>query len=170
MFEQGCILAAKTGHRFSINVSDCELSNEGLFDFINTTMEKYAVDPRLLSLEILEYNAISHSVDIKEMLIKIHLLGIDLIVDDFGVQCSNFGQIEHLPISTLKIDGSFIQNIDESVNSQIVVKTIQTFAHEKGLKLIAEFVCNEKVFEKVKELGIEYIQGYYLSQPAPFDV
>lgn len=170
MFEQGCILAAKTGHRFSINVSDCELSNEGLFDFINTTMEKYAVDPRLLSLEILEYNAISHSVDIKEMLIKIHLLGIDLIVDDFGVQCSNFGQIEHLPISTLKIDGSFIQNIHESVNSQIVVKTIQTFAHEKGLKLIAEFVCNEKVFEKVKELGIEYIQGYYLSQPAPFDV
>ncbi|MDP2077786.1 MAG: EAL domain-containing protein [Sulfuricurvum sp.] len=169
MFEQGCILAVKTGHRFSINISDCELSNEGLLEFITTTMKKYAVDPGLLSLEILEYNAISHSAEIKEMLMTIHALGIELIVDDFGVQCSNFGQTEHLPISTLKIDGSYIQNVHESINSQIVVKTIQTFAREKGLKLIAEFVCDEKVFEKVKELGIEYVQGYYLAEPAPFD-
>jgi diguanylate cyclase (GGDEF)-like protein len=169
MFEQGCILAAKTGHRFSINISDSELETEGLLEFINTTMKKYAVDPGLLSLEILEYNAISHSMEIKEMLITIHALGIELIVDDFGVQCSNFGQTEHLPISTLKIDGSYIKNVHESINSQIVVKTIQTFAREKGLKLIAEFVCDEEVFEKVKELGIEYVQGFYLSQPAPFD-
>lgn len=170
MFEQGCALAVKTGHRFSINISDSELETEGLLEFINTTMKKYAVDTGLLSLEILEYNAISHSMEIKEMLTTIHALGIELIVDDFGVQCSNFGQIEHLSISTLKIDGSFIQNIHESVNSRIVVKTIQTFAREKGLKLIAEFVCNEEVFEKVKELGIEYVQGYYLSEPAPFEV
>lgn len=169
MFEQGCILAVKTGHRFSINISDCELSTEGLLEFIHTTMKKYEVDPGLLSLEILEYNAISHSMEIKEMLMTIHTLGIELIVDDFGVQCSNFGQTEHLPISTLKIDGSYIQNVHESVNSQIVVKTIQTFAREKGLKLIAEFVCDEEVFEKVKELGIEYVQGFYLSQPAPLD-
>lgn len=169
MFEQGCALAVKTGHRFSINISDCELSNEGLLEFINTTMKKYSVDPGLLSLEILEYNAISHSIEIKEILITIHSLGIELIVDDFGVQCSNFGQTEHLPISTLKIDGSYIQNVHESRNSQIVVKTIQTFAREKGLKLIAEFVCDENVFEKVKELGIEYVQGYYLSKPAPIE-
>ncbi len=169
MFEQGCILAVKTGHRFSINISDCELNNTGLLEFINTTIKKYSVNPRLLSLEILEYNAISHSIEIKEMLITIHALGIELIVDDFGVQCSNFGQTEHLPISTLKIDGSYIQNVHKSINSQIVVKTIQTFAREKGLKLIAEFVCDEEVFNKVKELGIEYVQGYYLSEPAPFE-
>ena len=169
MFEQGCVLAVKTGHRFSINISDCELNNAGLLEFISTTMKKHAVNPGLLSLEILEYNAISHSIEIKEMLITIHNLGIELIVDDFGVQCSNFGQTEHLPISTLKIDGSYIQNVHESINSQIVVKTIQTFAREKGLKLIAEFVCNEEVFDKVKELGIEYVQGFYLSMPAPFE-
>ena len=167
MFAQGCKLAAKTAHRFSINISDCELGNEGLLLFITSCIKKYAVDPKLLSLEILEYNAISHSMEIKEVLIAVHALGIELIVDDFGVQCSNFGQTEHLPISTLKIDGSYIQNVHESINSQIVVKTIQTFAREKGLKLIAEFVYNEEVFEKVKELGIEYVQGYYLSEPAP---
>ena len=61
------------------------------------------------------------------------------------------------------------QNVHESRNSQIIVKTIQTFAREKGLKLIAEFVCDEEVFEKVKELGIEYVQGYYLSEPAPIE-
>lgn len=169
MFEQGCRLAAKTGHRFSINISDCELHNEGLLQFIDTTIKKYAIDPGLLSLEILEYNAISHSQDIKDMFLQIHTLGIELIIDDFGVQCSNFGQTDQLPISTLKIDGSYIKNVHESLNSQIIVKTIQTFAREKGLKLIAEFVCDKEVFEKVKELGIEYVQGYYLSEPAPME-
>lgn len=170
MFEQGCALASKTGHRFSINISDCEVHNEGLLLFIETTIKKYSVDPGLLAIEILEYNAISHSQKIKDMIRQIHSLGIELIIDDFGVQCSNFGQTDQLPISTLKIDGSYIKNVHESLDSQIVVKTIQTFAREKGLKLIAEFVCNEQVFEKVKELGIEYVQGYYLSEPAPLKV
>lgn len=167
MFEQGCSHAARTGHCYSINISDCEFQNEGLLQFIKATLQKYGVDPGLLSLEILEYNAISHSQEIKEKILKIHELGIELIVDDFGVQCSNFGQTEHLPITTLKIDGSYIKNVHESLDSEIVVKTIQTFAREKGLKLIAEFVCDEAVFKKIKELGIDYAQGFYLCEPTP---
>lgn len=169
MFEQGCSHAAQTGNRYSINISDCEFHNEGLVQFIGSTIEKYKIDPGLLSLEILESGSISHSPEILQMLLKIHEMGIELIVDDFGVQCSNFGQMEKLPVSTLKIDGSFIKNIHESTDSQIIVKTIQTFAKEKGLKLIAEFVCNEEVFDKVKAMGIEYVQGYYLSEPKPLD-
>ena len=69
----------------------------------------------------------------------------------------------------MKIDGSFIKNLDESENSKIIVKTIQTFAKEKGFKLVAEFVCNEKVYNEIKKLGIEYAQGYYLAKPVPLD-
>lgn len=169
MFEQGCIYAKKKGHRYSINISDCEFHNEGLFSYIESTLKKYDVDPALLSLEILEYNSISGSQEIRDTLLMIHDLGIELIVDDFGVQCSNFGQAKQLPITTLKIDGSYIKNIHESVDSQIIVKTIQTFAREKGLKLVAEFVCDEEVYQKIKSMGIEYVQGYYLCEPMPLD-
>jgi diguanylate cyclase (GGDEF)-like protein len=169
MFEEGCRQAAATGNRYNINISDCEFRKSDLVAFIRSTLERYAIDPSLISLEILESSAISHSPEIKEMITRIHELGIGFVIDDFGVQCSNFGQAQDLPVDTLKIDGSFIQNIDTSKNSQIIAKTIRTFAQEKGLKLVAEFVCNEKVYEIVRELGIDYAQGYYLGEPKPLD-
>jgi len=166
MFEEGCRLAMNTGNRFSINIGDCELHNEGFVEFVQSTLKKYNVNPELLSLEILESNAITQSDEIKDIIKTIDTLGIEFVVDDFGVQCSNFSQTEFLPVTTLKIDGSFIKNLDESENSQIVVKTIQTFAREKGLKLIAEFVHSKEVYDKIKEFGIPYAQGYYLAKPS----
>ena len=167
MFKEGCRQASKTGNHYSINISDCEFQNEGLIEFIEATIQEYNTDPSLISLEILEYNSITNSDEIKDNILKIHDLGIEFIVDDFGVQCSNFAQTQYLPITTLKIDGSFIQNINESLDSQIIVKTIQTYAKEKDLKLIAEFVCDKEVYDTVKDLGIEYVQGYYFAEPEP---
>ena len=169
MFEEGCRQASKTGQCYSINISDCEFHNEGLIEFIEETIKKHNTDPTKISLEILEYNSITNSDKIKDIALKISDLGVEFIVDDFGVQCSNFAQTQYLPITTLKIDGSFIQNINESVDSQIIVKTIQTYAKEKGLKLIAEFVCDEEVYNTVKELGIEYVQGYFFAEPTPLE-
>lgn len=169
MFKEGCRLAAKTSNRFSINISDSELNNEGLIEFIKSTLEDYSVNPKLISLEILESNAITQSNEMKDKIMSIHEMGIEFVIDDFGVQCSNFSQTEFLPVTTLKIDGSFIKNLHENIDSQIIVKTIQTFAKEKGLKLIAEFVCSKEVYEKIKEFGIEYAQGYYLGEPEPFE-
>ncbi len=169
MFDQGCKHAAKTGKKFSINISDSEFHNEGLIEFIQSTIDHHTVDPKLLSLEVLESHAITQSDDIKDLISIIHKLGLELVVDDFGVQCSNFAQTEFLPITTLKIDGSFIENIHECENSKIIVKTIQTFAKEKGLKLIAEFVCNKENYDEIRKLGIEYAQGYYLAEPVLLD-
>ena len=169
MFEEGCKQASRTGYKFSINITANEFYNEGLIEFIASTVNFYAVDPKLLSLEILESSAISHSNEIQDIILKIHELGLEFIVDDFGVQCSNFAQTGFLPLTTLKIDGSFIENIDTSSDSKIIVKTIQTFAKEKGLKVIAEFVSTQAVYEEIKKLGIEYAQGYYFAKPVPVE-
>lgn len=169
MFNQGCKYAAQTGKKFSINISDCEFHNEGLIEFIQNTIDYYSADPKLLSLEILESHAITQSDEIQDLILALYNIGLELIVDDFGVQCSNFAQTEFLPITTLKIDGSFIENIHKSKNSKIIVKTIQTFAREKELKLIAEFVCVQEVYDEIRKLGIEYGQGYYLAKPIPLD-
>lgn len=169
MFSQACQQAAKTSLHYSINISDCELHHESLVEFITNTIAAHKVDPTLLSLEILESHAITQSDEMRDKIVEIHKLGLEFIIDDFGVQCSNFGQTEFLPITTLKIDGSFIEDIHRSENSQVIVKTIQTFAKEKGLKLIAEFVCDEDVYNEIKALGIEYAQGDYLSEAKPID-
>ena len=165
MFDTACKKVKETGKRFSVNIGTIELGHDELLAFIQNTIIKYNIDSKLLSLELLEYNSINK--EIKKRVVEIHNLGIEIIIDDFGVQCSNFGQIEDLPISTLKIDGSFIENIETSQNSKIIVQTIKTFANAKNIKLVAEFVCNEGVYNTIKELGIDYVQGYYLSEPQP---
>jgi diguanylate cyclase (GGDEF)-like protein len=165
MFRAACIQVQKTGLKFSVNIGDADLAHEEVLDFITDSIKTYNINPSLLSVEILEYNAISTNAEIKERIIKIHELGIGIVIDDFGVNCSNFGQMQNLPIDIIKIDGSFISNILDSKNSQIVVKTIQTFAKEKNIKLVAEYVSSKDVWNIVKALGIEYGQGFYLGEP-----
>ena len=166
MFEEGCRLSVKLGKCFSVNISTSELENADLLEFMRATMQKHKANPELLSLEILETNAITQSEELKKKITLIAEMGVEFIIDDFGVQCSNFGQVEFLPVKTLKIDGSFIKELHSCKNSQIIVKTIQTFAKEKNFQLVAEFVCSKEVYDKVKELGIEFAQGYYLGEPA----
>jgi len=166
MFEHACKMAAKLNKSFSVNIGDQEFQSETLVSFIEEMLQKYEVDPQLITLEILEYNTISDDL-IKIRINQIHDIGIQFAVDDFGVNCSNFAQIENLPIDLIKIDGSFIKNITTSVNSQIIVKTIKTFAQEKNVKLVAEFICDEDVLERVQEFDIEYGQGFHLGKPAP---
>lgn len=165
MFEEACKLAAKTGKMFSVNIGDSDLREPGVFTFINTMLQQYKVDTSLLTLEILEYKSIGNDNVAKDAINKIHALGISFSIDDFGVQCSNFAQIENIPVDTIKIDGSFIKEINKSKSSFIIAKTIVVFAKETGIKIVAEFVCNEEVYEVVKKLGVDYVQGYYLAEP-----
>jgi len=165
MFEEGCKLASQTGKNFSINIGDSDLKEPDVLNFIHTILQKYQVNTSLLALEILEYKSIGDNPELKEKIKKIHEMGISFAIDDFGVQCSNFAQIENIPVDTIKIDGSFIKNIDTSQNSLIITKTIIAFAKETGIKLVAEFVCTKEVYEIVKELGIDYVQGYHFAEP-----
>ena len=165
MFEEACKQVERTGLEFSVNIGDIEFKNEGILNFISENIQKYNIDPNLLSLEILEYSSLSSEDEIKDKINQIHNLGIGIAVDDFGINCSNFGQIDNLPVDIIKIDGSFIKNLPNCKNSHIIVQSIQTFAREKNIKLVAEFVCDEEVLKIVNELGIEYGQGYHLGKP-----
>jgi len=162
MFTKACQKIQERDLKLSVNIGNQELEKEGLFEFVSETIKKYEADATKLSLEILEDNSISNNRVIKENLLKIHTLGVQIIIDDFGVNCSNFGQLQDLPVSIIKIDGSFIANIDSSKESQTVVTTIQTYAKEKNIKLVAEYIANKEVLRTVLGLNIEYGQGNYL--------
>lgn len=162
MFINACKKISKENVKLSVNIGTQELERDELHDFIKVNIEKYGVDTNKLSFEILEYNSVAKNNRIHENILKIYKLGIEIIIDDFGVNCSNFAQLQNLPISIIKIDGSFIENIASSKESQIIVKTIQTYAREKNIKLVAEYVANKGALSKIMELNIEYGQGNYL--------
>ncbi|WP_297431768.1 bifunctional diguanylate cyclase/phosphodiesterase [Sulfurimonas sp.] len=162
MFISACKKVNKKNVKLSVNIGTQELERDDLYDFIKINIEKYGIATNKLSVEILEYNSIAKNSAIHENILKIYKLGIAIIIDDFGVNCSNFSQLQNLPISIIKIDGSFIENIASSKESQIIVKTIQTYAREKNIKLVAEYVASKEALSKVMELNIEYGQGNYL--------
>ncbi len=166
MFKTACEQANKYEKKFSVNIGDNEFKNEGIFEYIKDTIQKYNVDAKLLSLEILEHNSLRKEKEIIDIIYKIHNLGVKIVIDDFGIECSNFGQIEYLPVDIIKIDGSFIKNLPTSINSQIIVKTIRGFAKEKNIKLVAEYICDKDVLNAVKKYGIDYGQGFYIGKPS----
>lgn len=167
MLEHACQQAAITGSNFSVNIQATEFIYSGLLNFIKKTLQKHNVSPGLITLEILEDISINRDSVIRERINEIHDLGLKLAIDDFGVNCSNFGQLVSLPIDYIKIDGSFVKNVLTSHNSQIVIKTIVTYAKERGIKLIAEYVSDQKILEYIKGAGVDYAQGYHFGEPNP---
>lgn len=92
-------------------------------------------------------------------------MGCKIAIDDFGSGYSNFEYLIKLNADYIKIDGSLIKDILINKNNQEIVITIIDFAKRQGFKTIAEFVSSKEIFEKVMELGIDYAQGYYISEP-----
>ncbi|MCK5807961.1 EAL domain-containing protein [bacterium] len=165
MFKRACSDSAKTGHNFSINIGNVSLHNPKLLHFVEKVLKDDAVNASLITLEILENNSVSDEPCVRKKVAKLSDLGLEIVIDDFGTRCSNFSQLEDLGATMLKIDGKYIKNLDTSKESQIIVSTIQHYAHEKGMKLVAEFVHSKEIYEIVKKLGIDYVQGYYLGEP-----
>ncbi len=165
MFEEACKVIRKSSVHVSVNIGDIEINHPHLFSFVESTLNYYNVDRSLLSLEILEYSSVSEFTYSKDRINRLHSLGLEIVIDDFGTKCSNFSQLKNLTVEVLKIDGIYIKNLDVCHDSKIVVETIQRYAQEKGIKIVAEFVHSKAVYEIVKEIGIEYAQGYYLGEP-----
>ena len=118
-----------------------------------------------LSIEIVESEDVRESKIVKEFLQNIKNEKVSLYIDDFGSGYSNFDYLIKLNPDVVKIDGSIIKNILIDKNSEIIVKTIVSFAKEMKIKTVAEFVENEEIFEKLKSFGVDYFQGYYFSPP-----
>ncbi len=101
----------------------------------------------------------------KNFIKKIKYYNSEIAIDDFGSGYSNFIRLLNYQPDYIKIDGSIIKEIDKNTFAYNVAGIIVKFAKQNGIKTIAEFVENEVIFEKVKELGIDYSQGYYFSKP-----
>ena len=157
---------ARSEVEFSINLTIKDILSKEIQNYIEEALLEFQIGNRVV-FEIVESEGIEDYEEVLKFILKVKEYGCKIAIDDFGTGYSNFNYLLKLQTDYIKIDGSLIQNIDTNVGSQILVKTIVSFAKELGIKTIAEFVENEKIFTIVKELGVDYSQGYFFSQPLP---
>jgi len=153
-------------YTISINISAHQFQKHGFIDYIKESLAKYNTDASLLELEILEDTLIKNMNDAIEKIKLLKALGIRLSIDDFGTGYSSMTYLQKFPIDNIKIDRSFIMELNSKSNQEIV-KMIINFAKIFNLHVVAEGVENEFALKFLRENHCDYYQGYYFSRPIP---
>ena len=153
----------------SVNLSCKQFAQTTLVEKIKQILKETGFPPSRLKLEITESVFFEHKEKAVEMLFQLRELGIEINIDDFGTGYSNLSYLMQMPISTLKIDRSFISPINEDGGNTEIVETIIMLARKMGMKVVAEGVENEAQVGQLKRLNCESAQGYYFSQPMNFE-
>ena len=163
-------LIKEKNKKVSINISYADISNKNTTKYIYDFLTAQSIEhTKLLSFEILESEEIVDFEEVSRFISEVKKFECTVGIDDFGAGYSNFHLLSKLKISFIKIDGSLIQNIHNSKDLEIIVKTISNIAKEFNVKTVAEFVANEEIYNKVKELNIDYSQGFYFDKPISYD-
>ena len=157
-----------TDTRFSINITERDIMDGYLAEFIKMKVEKYGIDPSNVTFEVLENLTLSKEGELVERTIAlVKDYGCNIAIDDFGSENSNFGRILSLQSDYLKIDGLFVRGCDMDPGKQKIIGAIVQLAKRLGIKTVAEYVENEAIYETVKRLGVDYAQGYLFGMPSP---
>ncbi len=164
MIENTFSLFSKNGLNFSINIAIADILNLKTREFIIKKIKEYDI-ARQLTVEIIETQEMENEKSVMSFINDVYSCGSKIAIDDFGSGFANFEHMTKMKSDYMKIDGSLIRNIDTDNNSRMVVETIIGFAKKLGKKTIAEFVSSKEILDIVKELGVDYVQGYYLGEP-----
>ncbi|HTF42937.1 MAG TPA: EAL domain-containing protein, partial [Terriglobales bacterium] len=150
----------------SVNITPREFAQPNLAYEIGQILERLNFDPAWLQLEIVETIAMGDEEKSGQALAQLKAIGVHLSIDDFGTGYSSLSRLRRIPVDTLKIDRSFIMNMDTDAENREIVKTIIMLAHNLGLKVVAEGTETEKHIFQLRELKCEMAQGYFYSRPA----
>ncbi|WP_200881957.1 EAL domain-containing protein [Nitrincola sp. A-D6] len=128
---------------------------------------EYEIEPKRIVFELTERETVSNMALLERFVQDLKLEGFNFAIDDFGSGFSSFHYIKHFPIDVIKIEGDFIRNMLTDDKDMAFVKSIVTLAHNLGIQTVAEFVEDQAVMDAVRELGINYGQGYFIGRPSP---
>lgn len=174
VFENTCKLLMKhpdhlqTLEKVSINLSGQSLNDELFADFVLKTLERYPVPVEKICFEITETGTIANLSHALKFINKLKSFGILFALDDFGSGLSSFGYLKSLPVDYLKIDGLFIRDISTDEIDLAMVKSINEIGHIMGKKTIAEYVEDKDCLERLRSLGVDFVQGFGIAKPEPF--
>lgn len=153
----------------AMNLSPRNLADDRIVNDLEVLLKKYNVRGGMLEMEITESMLMSDPNRASRILERINKLGVRLSIDDFGTGYSSLAYLKRLPVKTLKIDGSFIMNMLESEQDEIIVKSTIHLAHNLGLDVVAEGVETLEVYDRLNSLECDSVQGYYIAKPMPIE-
>ena len=152
---------------YFINLSGDSINNGNLPEFIKFCLKDSRLPPKKIGFEVTENSAIESLGNTTELMLELKHLGIQFALDDFGTGFSSFSYLKKLPLDLIKIDGSFIENIETDAVDLGMVESINHIGHMMNLQIVAEYVKNTEILNRVKELGIDYAQGFAVGEPLP---
>jgi len=155
--------------KFSINLSGQTLGSPDFLEFVINLAKELKIDPSKIIFEITENDTIGNIVKANSFLAKLKDFGFSFSLDDFGTGLSSFEYLKNLPISYLKIDGVFIQDILKDEIDRTLVESICKIAYTMNIEVVAEYVENKDILKEIKLIGLDYAQGYGISKPHPID-
>lgn len=153
----------------AINLSGVSIGNVECLEAIKRDIERHRIPAHYLCFEITETAAMSDPEAARAFINELKSLGCRFALDDFGSGLSSFGYLKKLPVDYLKIDGIFIRDLANNEIDQAMVASINNIAHIMGLKTVAEFVEDKKTLGLLRQIGVDFAQGYLLSEPSPLE-
>lgn len=151
----------------AVNLSMQNIQDPLFPKVLSELMEKWNIDKHRLMFEITESTIMSNPDNVLRVLKEIEDMGVCLSIDDFGTGYSSLSNLKKLPVSELKIDRSFVMDMENDADDQAIVQSIIDMAHTMGLHVVAEGVENLEVTQQLTELGCDILQGYFISKPKP---
>ena len=156
--------------QYSVNLSGTSLGDDGLHDYIVEQFVEHDIAPEQICFEITETAVIANLMRAQDLMAGLKTLGCRFSLDDFGSGLSSFAYLKALPVDFLKIDGVFIRDIATNAINRALVKAINEVGHVMGISTVAEYVEDETTLQVVRELGLDYAQGYAVGALRPLTV
>lgn len=158
---------ATNGDLYTINLAGPSIGDESFRTFVLEQLAEHRVSPNLICFEITETVAISNLESARRFITEMRAGGIRFALDDFGSGLSSFAYLKNLPVDFLKIDGNFVKTITHDSIDRTMVAAVNQIGHEMGLRTVAEFVEDDAILAVLREIGVDYGQGYGLGRPEP---
>ncbi|MEQ1767352.1 MAG: EAL domain-containing protein, partial [Methylotenera sp.] len=149
----------------AINLSGQTLSEEGFLEYVLAQIKLHDVDTRRICFEITETSVIANLNKARQFMHALREVGCRFSLDDFGSGLSSFAYLKNLEVDFLKIDGMFVKAIVNNKIDRAMVESINNVGHVMGLHTIAEFAENDEIINMLKEIGVDYAQGYGVAKP-----
>ncbi len=150
--------------RFAVNLSGQSIGSERFLDFIQYEFARTGLEPNRLCFEITETVAVGNLEKARNFVATLRNMGCRISLDDFGTGLSSFAYLKMFDVDKLKIDGSFVADIDTNDVSRSMVSAITEIARVMGIETVAEYVQSERVLDTVRELGVDWAQGFHTGE------
>lgn len=156
-------------HVCFINLSGLSLQDDTVLDFIRDQLAETGVPPNKIGFEITETVAVQNLQQARWFIQEALSIGCRLALDDFGTGMASYSYLKALPVEYLKIDGGFVEGMLTSRLDRAMVESINQIAHVLGIQTVAESVGSQEILDRVRDMGINHAQGFWISHPRPFE-